>query len=495
VRKTVSKSGDWDMTQRFLFDGWRIAEVRDGGNALLQQYVWGTQYIDELVQIRVAPCPWLGSVAYGSHAFAVCQDANYNVLGVVAPDAAGGPDPVLVERYEYTPYGRRTPYASGLWWQGDLDFSGEINGVEYFYTSWLADTAVPEGCFADADGSGDVNSADEFYVDFELGMTIPVQASPLMAGRIDTYGGRATLGGPISPLGLCPFGHQGLFEDREWDQLYNRMRQGQPGFMRWGQPDPAGYVDGMNRHLFAAEAADPFGLAAESQPDSKPAAPAYDAVSIDMFTQELIDKMPIIVADMTGKCRKQYGEGVAATEWLFHLTRVGKDRNGARTDHLLALSLGVTFYRLGADGSRQAVGSPAIDVLGRDRVFHEYFGSPQVMGAHLEYDGFWTWICECVATSRPASQPDVTSQGSANAPKRQMTGEKSTYRSFRHVPADQAELNRAIDGTMSRVDARQRTLEAEYKTTVTKEVGKPTNLIGKDERAIYDNGFRYVDER
>jgi hypothetical protein len=88
--------------------------------------------------------------------------------------------------------------------------------------------------YADVNGLAEAKPARHLSGDFDLGTTIPVQRPPLMAGRIDTYGGRATLGGPISPLGLCPFGHQGLFEDREWGQLCNRMRQGQADFMRWG---------------------------------------------------------------------------------------------------------------------------------------------------------------------------------------------------------------------------------------------------------------------
>ena len=57
--------------------------------------VWARNYIDELVQL-----------ARGTTKYWVCQDANYNVLGLVSSTG------ILKERYQYTPYGQRTGFSS-----------------------------------------------------------------------------------------------------------------------------------------------------------------------------------------------------------------------------------------------------------------------------------------------------------------------------------------------------------------------------------------------
>ncbi len=38
-------------------DGDRIVEVRNGSEEALTQNVWGTQYVDKLVQVAVNRCP------------------------------------------------------------------------------------------------------------------------------------------------------------------------------------------------------------------------------------------------------------------------------------------------------------------------------------------------------------------------------------------------------------------------------------------------------
>ena len=80
-----------------------MIETRNGSGEVLKQQVWGTQYVDELVQVGVN--------AFGSsdcdRYFWVTQDANFNVLGLFDPEGD------LVERYEYTPYGQRTVFSHG----------------------------------------------------------------------------------------------------------------------------------------------------------------------------------------------------------------------------------------------------------------------------------------------------------------------------------------------------------------------------------------------
>jgi hypothetical protein len=63
-----------------------------------KQYLWGTQYVDELCQIAINDDPPAGDEDDCETTYYALQDANYNVLGMV--DSDGG----LTERYEYTPY-------------------------------------------------------------------------------------------------------------------------------------------------------------------------------------------------------------------------------------------------------------------------------------------------------------------------------------------------------------------------------------------------------
>jgi len=53
MKKVVTNSGDFDRTVVFLYNGPKIIETRNGSSAVRQQFVHGTQYIDELVMMRV----------------------------------------------------------------------------------------------------------------------------------------------------------------------------------------------------------------------------------------------------------------------------------------------------------------------------------------------------------------------------------------------------------------------------------------------------------
>jgi RHS repeat-associated protein len=83
-----------------------VIEERNGSNYPTKQFVWGKRYVDELVQTSINSNPWSSSHTTCDMPYWVCQDANWNVLGVV--DADG----VLRERYEYTPYGERSVFMS-----------------------------------------------------------------------------------------------------------------------------------------------------------------------------------------------------------------------------------------------------------------------------------------------------------------------------------------------------------------------------------------------
>ena len=104
--KKIENSGDWNETYHFYYDGRRLVEERNGSQNVLKQYLWGTQYVDELVQVAVNDDPDDGGEQNCETAYWPLLDANYNVTALVDADGS------LKERYEYTPYGERTVYKS-----------------------------------------------------------------------------------------------------------------------------------------------------------------------------------------------------------------------------------------------------------------------------------------------------------------------------------------------------------------------------------------------
>ena len=99
--KSVDNSADWDCTYFFYHDGQKTVEVRNGSERVLNQYVWGRQYIDELVQVAINQDPEDTDESNGGHCerfFWSLSDANFNVLGLV--NATG----MLVERKDAYAY-------------------------------------------------------------------------------------------------------------------------------------------------------------------------------------------------------------------------------------------------------------------------------------------------------------------------------------------------------------------------------------------------------
>ncbi len=104
VYKKVENSGDRDDEQYFYYNNrWQLLEIAGSDNKARQQFVWGTQYIDEAICMDVdtnsdGDC----TDTAGSRHFFYCQDANWNVVALRENTASGN---AVVERYEYDPYG------------------------------------------------------------------------------------------------------------------------------------------------------------------------------------------------------------------------------------------------------------------------------------------------------------------------------------------------------------------------------------------------------
>jgi len=204
TRKMIDNCGDWDCTYRYTWDrNWRLLKTRNGSGQTLKQHVWGPRYVDEIVQLAVNTDP-----SADSNCEALCyplQNANFNVLGLA--DANG----VLVERYEYTPYGQRSVYKKA--------------------------------------GTNDALTS------------APLDHSQRVEGA----------SGP-QPYTLCDLGHQGLRRDKEFGMYDVRTRPWPPLLGRWAVRDyGGGYVDGMSLYQYVrgnpVPHRDPKGLSAKA---SKP---------------------------------------------------------------------------------------------------------------------------------------------------------------------------------------------------------------------------------
>ena len=235
---------------------------RNGANEILRQHVWGTQYIDELVQTGVNQDPMDTNEPGGGRCerfFYACQDANYNVLGVV--NATG----MLTERYEYTPYGQRTVYSRN-WLLMDVNDDGVVDTEDrrHWLTYYCPGGYTNSACRADVNGDGLVDSADRDLIVAAYGSAVADDETVTYPVMESARGKSAA--GLLTPttVGVCDIGHQGLFFDKEFGLYYNRARMYDPEFARFDQWDPTGYADGMNRYQYvrgnAITALDPTGL-------------------------------------------------------------------------------------------------------------------------------------------------------------------------------------------------------------------------------------------
>ena len=101
--------------------------MQDGSDTMVQQFIHGTQYIDELVMVRVKD---KGDLY-------IHQDANWNVVALTDLGTH------LVERYVYTPYGELiVEQETGF---GDYDGDGDVDNSDRGVMWAPAVARVPPG--------------------------------------------------------------------------------------------------------------------------------------------------------------------------------------------------------------------------------------------------------------------------------------------------------------------------------------------------------------
>jgi RHS repeat-associated protein len=130
---TVAYAGTTPETHDFYYNAsWQVVEERrDGAATPYAQYVWDARYIDALVcrdrdtSNGAAGGPDGDCADADDERLYACQDANFNVLALVATDGN------VVERYAYDPYGRVTVL------HGADDADGAVD-------EWDEDTSGPD---------------------------------------------------------------------------------------------------------------------------------------------------------------------------------------------------------------------------------------------------------------------------------------------------------------------------------------------------------------
>lgn len=256
IKKVVTNSGDLDGTELYYYGkGHQVIETRDGSENVVQQVYHGTQYIDEIVAMKL------------EHGLAfVHQDANWNVIALT--DAYGW----TLERYRYTPYGVMT--VDQQTHQGDCDNDGKVTLLEWDTTGDGKvdgdDTCVgpaPAGAcrLLDFDFDGDVDSDDTTVL-----------------ASLDTGETYRRPGQTVSGVGNTR-GHQGLIYDAELSSYHNRARQFDPRAKRFLQRDPlafretrfsarTNYRDGLGLYNYVKASplghVDPRGLCTQADIDA-----------------------------------------------------------------------------------------------------------------------------------------------------------------------------------------------------------------------------------
>ncbi|MEK6675465.1 MAG: RHS repeat-associated core domain-containing protein, partial [Planctomycetota bacterium] len=212
IEKIVSNTGTFDATWRYFYDGQKIIETRNGSGDMVQQFIHGTRYIDELVMMRVKD---KGDLY-------VHQDANWNVIALT--DLGGS----VVERYVYKPYGEVTVHQDTGY--GDRDGDGDVDSTDKGTVGSTCTGTVTGACrILDLDFDGDYDSTDATKFD------------ALTQGSLRTPGLKSTALDQ-------PFAHQGLLFEPETGGYYNRARQYAPSNRRFQQRDPIGVRDGLNSY-------------------------------------------------------------------------------------------------------------------------------------------------------------------------------------------------------------------------------------------------------
>ena len=103
---------------------------------------------------------------------------------------------IVVERYEYTPYGQRTIFGRE-WLATDADEDGDVDTTDLSKLAFEWEKSGYEASTSDTTGDGVVNLSDQSHMAFDWGKCWTPADDPLVSyPRLETPRGRAAGGGP-----------------------------------------------------------------------------------------------------------------------------------------------------------------------------------------------------------------------------------------------------------------------------------------------------------
>ncbi len=241
--RLMSYGADWRLLEERVDDNLSLSAWTEGtwspGTDLdrVQQYVWGTRYVDDIVLHRV------DRNMDGDYSDAVdgtwhhLTDAQFSSVCLIDKAFA------VAERVSYSAYGvaRHLPMA-------DMNCDGAVNSADIGLLLGASGT-IGDSTYespADLNRDGVVDSAD-------LAMLL----GDFQAAQPDGALSRPNVDNPI--------GWDGYVFDSESGLYTVRFRTYETGLGRWIQRDPAGYVDGNAFYQYVGSApsfrSDPLGLA------------------------------------------------------------------------------------------------------------------------------------------------------------------------------------------------------------------------------------------
>ncbi|MBE7456506.1 MAG: RHS repeat-associated core domain-containing protein [Planctomycetia bacterium] len=212
---------------------------------MTQQYVWGHEYLDQLLMIRGANGTWF-----------VHQDANWNVIALTTPSGD------VAEEVQYQPYG--LPQVRRHLAFGDSDADGDVDASDS--TARTAALSTYNRAF-DADFDGDVSntSGDADQEAWDASYNDPAASTTMVVANRS-----------FSPNGN-PFLFTGRRLDAETGLYFYRFRTYHPALKQFIQRDPLGYVDSASLYQYVGgrptAAGDPLGLSRDVPPDWPPPIP------------------------------------------------------------------------------------------------------------------------------------------------------------------------------------------------------------------------------
>jgi RHS repeat-associated protein len=222
--RLMSYGADWRLLEERVDDNLSLSAWTEGtwspGTDLdrVQQYVWGTRYVDDIVLHRVDKNMDGDYSDPGDGTWHHLTDAQFSSVCLIDKAFA------VAERVTYSAYGVATHIP-----MADLNSDGAVNGADIpgLLTAFGSIGSSPYQSPADLNRDGMVNSAD-------LAMLL----GDFQAAQPDGALSRPNVDNPI--------GWDGYVFDRESGLYTVRFRTYETGLGRWIERDPAGYVDGFN---------------------------------------------------------------------------------------------------------------------------------------------------------------------------------------------------------------------------------------------------------